>query len=108
MPLLGTPMLSRMVSSSSGGTISRIAVSTWSAMRAVCSMRVPVGARRCSRICPASTDGKKSCPRNGNSRQDSAQKPRNTTAKVLREASAADSVMVYARRTCSNFWSKPR
>ena len=65
MPLFGTPRLSRMVSSSSFGTSWRIAASTWSAMRAVSSMRVPVGARRCRRICPASTLGKKSRPRNG-------------------------------------------
>ena len=65
MPLLGTPMLSRMVSSWLAGIISRMADSTWSAMRAVSSIRVPVGARMCSRIWPASTDGKKSRPSAG-------------------------------------------
>jgi hypothetical protein len=43
----------------------RIAVSMSSARRAVSSIRVPVGARRCSLISPASTLGKKSRPRNG-------------------------------------------
>ena len=55
MPLFGTPRLSRMVSSWSLGTSSRIAASTSSARRAVSSIRVPVAARRCRRIWPAST-----------------------------------------------------
>ena len=76
MPLLGTPRLSRMVSSWSFGTSSRMAASTSSASRAVSSMRVPVGARMCRRIWPASTLGKKSRPSTGYSRQDSRQKPR--------------------------------
>ncbi len=65
MPLFGTPRLSRIVSSWSFGTSWRIAASTSSARRAVSSIRVPVGARRWSRIWPASTLGKKSRPRNG-------------------------------------------
>jgi hypothetical protein len=46
MLLLGTPRLSRIVSSSAFGTSSRIATSTASAIRAVSSMRVPVAARK--------------------------------------------------------------
>ena len=47
------------------GMSSRIAASTASARRAVSSIRVPVGARMCSRIWPASTLGKKSRPSTG-------------------------------------------
>ena len=65
MPLFGTPRLSRIVSSWSFGISWRIAASTSSARRAVSSIRVPVGARRCRRIWPASTLGKKSRPRKG-------------------------------------------
>ncbi len=65
MLLLATPMLSSTVPSSSGGMRRRISASTWSATIVVCSMRVPVGVRKCSRIWPASTLGKKSRPRKG-------------------------------------------
>ena len=55
-------MLSMMPASSRGGMISRSASSTWSARIAVSSMRVPLGARRCSLNWPPSTAGKKSSP----------------------------------------------
>ena len=43
----------------------RMDCSTRSQRRAVSSMRVPVGARRCSLNWPLSTEGKKSCPSQG-------------------------------------------
>ena len=57
-------------------------------------MRVPVGARRCRRICPASTLGKKSRPSSGNNRQESRQKPMNSEAKPRRCASNTDRASV--------------
>ena len=80
-----------MVSSSAGGIMRRISASTASARRAVSSMRVPVGARMCRRICPASTVGKKSRPKNGNSAHESTQKPRNSTMKRARCESTDES-----------------
>jgi len=59
MPLYGSPMLSTILSISTGGMIWRMACSTRSHRRAVSSMRVPVGARTCMRIWPESTVGKK-------------------------------------------------
>lgn len=59
---VGMPMLSLMVSTSSGGMIWRIRFSTAPTMRSVSSSRVPTGARTWRRICPASTLGKKSVP----------------------------------------------
>src|SRR5215472_8578464 len=56
-------MLSSKVVISSFGMVSRITALTWSVKRAVSSMRNPVRARMCRRICPASTLGKKSRPR---------------------------------------------
>ena len=63
--VLGMPTLSRMVPSSPGGMTSRMAASTPATRRAVSSRRVPTGARRWRRSCPASTAGKKSCPSHG-------------------------------------------
>src|SRR6266403_1967180 len=40
-----------------------MAASTSSTSLAVCSIRVPVGARTCNRNVPASTAGKKFCPK---------------------------------------------
>ncbi len=42
--------------------------------RPISSIRVPVGARTCKRNAPASTAGKKSCPRNGIKRQTTLRK----------------------------------
>ena len=55
IPELGSPILSRMESSSWAGITRRISASTAAKMRSASSMRVPVGQRTCSRICPAST-----------------------------------------------------
>ena len=63
---------------SAAGISRRIAFSTRSTSPAVSSIRVPVWARTCSRKMPASTVGKKSCPRNGTRRNEAAQKARNT------------------------------
>ncbi len=65
--VLAMPTLSRMVATSSGGMTARMRASTAATMRAVSSSRVPTGARRCRRICPASTCGKKSRPSHGTS-----------------------------------------
>ncbi len=62
-------MLSRIIARSLAGTISRITSSTWPKTRSVSSMRVPDGARTCSRNWPASTAGKKSWPSHGAKRQ---------------------------------------
>src|SRR3954451_4299387 len=62
MPLYGSPMLSMTLTISFDGMISRIALCTRSHSAAVSSMRVPVGARRCSLNWPLSTDGKQSSP----------------------------------------------
>ena len=51
---------------------SRIACSTRSQSTAVSSMRVPVGARRCSLNWPLSTAGKKSCPTHGEQANDAS------------------------------------
>ena len=64
-PLLGRPMLSRIVTSSSLGISRLIVFSILVKYRSVSSTRVPVGVRTCSRSCPASTRGKKSLPRKG-------------------------------------------
>ena len=55
-------MLSSSVSIWSCGMSDLIALSTSAKMRSVCSIRVPGAARTWRRICPASTDGKKSLP----------------------------------------------
>ena len=57
------PMLSNMPWKSSAGISRRMAASTSSTSLAVSSMRVPLRARRCSRNCPASTDGKEILPK---------------------------------------------
>ena len=64
-------------------------VSTSSASRAVSSMRVPVGARMCRRIWPASTLGKKSRPSTKNRPHDSTQNPRNAARTGARRTSSA-------------------
>ena len=94
MPELGTPRLSSTVSSWSAGTSSRIAASTWSAARAVSSMRVPVGMRMCRRSWPESTAGKKSRPRMGYRPQDSTQNAMKPMAKLRRCESSTDSARV--------------
>ena len=75
------PMLSSMPRNSSAGISWRTAASTSSTSLAVSSMRVPLRARRCSRNCPASTDGKKSCPSCGTSSIEPTQNARKITAK---------------------------
>ena len=50
--------MSLIMSSSSAGMMRRISASTEATIPSVSSMRVPTGARTCSRICPVSTDGK--------------------------------------------------
>ena len=56
------PIMALMVPISSAGMISRMPASTARTISSVFSIRVPVGARKCSFIRPASTDGKKSVP----------------------------------------------
>ncbi len=56
--LYGMPMSSRMPLISEDGTVWRMKASTSSQRRAVSSMRVPVGARRCRMNWPLSTAGK--------------------------------------------------
>ncbi len=51
-----------IVEISRAGMISRSPFSTWMTSSSVFSMREPTGARKCSFIRPASTDGKKSVP----------------------------------------------
>src|SRR6266481_3122852 len=65
MPLKGKPMLSMTFWTSLGGICCRIDCSTRSQRLAVSSMRIPVGARRCSLKEPLSTLGKKSRPSQG-------------------------------------------
>ena len=60
-----SPMLSRIMERSPSGTTLRIASSTRPKSASVSSIRVPAGARTCSRNWPASTAGKKSWPRKG-------------------------------------------
>ena len=60
--LFGRPILSRIVSSSPGAITLRISFSMLAKIISVLSIRVPAGARACSRICPESTAGKKSLP----------------------------------------------
>ena len=91
IPLTGTPMLSSTPASWSAGITPRIFASTSSVSRAVSSIRVPVGARRCRRISPVSTDGKKSLPANANRPVDATQASRNAAAKRRRRAIAAAS-----------------
>ena len=74
-----SPMLSRIMARSLSGTTSRMASSTCPKIRSVCSMRVPAGARTCSRIWPASTLGKKSSPIRGNSASEPSAKPSRMT-----------------------------
>jgi hypothetical protein len=76
------------------GIISRIATSIASAMRAVSSMRVPVAARKCRRIWPASTVGKKSRPSTGYRKHDTTVNPRKPSAKALRFSNSDASVTV--------------
>ena len=72
-------------------------------------MRVPVRARRCSLICPASTEGKKSWPSHGASTAtDTMQTPRNASVKALRWRRAPSSIRRYAMRNRSNRSSNPR
>ena len=51
------PMLSTMLLIACGGMIERTLLSIWSMSLAVSSMRVPVGARTCIRICADWTGG---------------------------------------------------
>ena len=94
-----------MVSSWSAGTSSRIAASTSSARRAVSSMRVPVGARMCRRIWPASTLGKKSRPRTRiEAARQQAERQEADATKLRRAARAAPTARACSRaRTRSNW-----
>src|SRR5712691_3398633 len=69
MPLKGKPMLSMTFWTSLGGICCRIDCSTRSQRLAVSSIRIPVGARRCSLKEPLSTLGKKSRPSQGMNRE---------------------------------------
>jgi hypothetical protein len=69
--------------------------SMWSQRRAVSSMRVPVRARTWILNWPASTEGKKSCPREGRRRPTEA---REKTVKRTRKM-AAWSTQTVSRRT---------
>ena len=88
MVLYGKPMLSRMLSSSSGGITRRIESSTRSTSRAVSSMRVPDLARTWRRIWPLSVLGKKSCPSQGTKRKAARQLSRNTGMKMKRRCTS--------------------
>ena len=88
MPLIGMPILSASVSISPGGMILRIAFWMSANWLAVSSTRVPIGARACIRIWPASTDGKKLRPRNGASRNEASTKAMKPPMKTARCASA--------------------
>ena len=79
-----SPMLSRIMARSLSGTTSRMASSTWPKIRSVSSMRVPAGARTCSRNWPASTLGKKSWPMQGNSASEPRAKPSSTATVTKR------------------------
>ena len=70
--------MSLMVSSSSAGMISRMLSRPAPTSFSVSSMRVPRGARKCSFMMPASTDGKKSVPMTGTS---APRSPRSATTK---------------------------
>ena len=65
MPLTGIPMLSIIVTISLFGITPSTSDSTRAKSFSVNSMRVPGSARTWKRICPASTEGKKSRPRWG-------------------------------------------
>ena len=82
--------------------------SIWSNSAAVSSMRVPIGARTCREIAPASTAGKKFSPRNGTRHereQHEGQEADGETSAVLhRKAEIADDRQ---QRTFSNRFSKP-
>src|SRR5216683_5443487 len=69
MPLKGKPMLSMTFWTSLGGICCRIDCSTRSQRLAVSSIRIPVGARRCSLKEPLSTLGKKSRPSRNQNRE---------------------------------------
>src|SRR6266849_3528408 len=77
-------MLSMTPANSCGGICWRISFSTRSHKAAVSSMRVPVGARRCSVNSPLSTDGKKSCPSHGSRAKERKQARRKPAAKTRR------------------------
>jgi hypothetical protein len=91
MPLTGRPTLSSIEASCCFGITPRMVASTSSVRRAVSSMRVPVGARMCSRISPVSTDGKKSRPANGSSASEPTHAIRKVAMKVRGVAIAFDS-----------------
>ena len=59
---IGIPIIALTVCRSRDGMISRRRCSSRATVRSVSSRRVPTGARKCSRIWPASTLGKKSSP----------------------------------------------
>ena len=88
-------MLSITLSISFAGISSRIIRSTSSHSAAVSSMRVAVGARICSLICPASTVGKKSSPSQGSSAKEQAHTARKPNGKQnpVREALLQDSTV---------------
>ena len=56
------PIIALMVSISCFGMMARMPFSTCATSSSVRSMREPTGARKCSFIRPASTEGKKSVP----------------------------------------------
>ena len=80
------PIIALMVSISCSGMMARMPFSTWATSSSVPSMRVPVGARKCSFISPASTEGKKSVPTT------------NTRPKLARAMAAATAMV--KRRWC--------
>ena len=82
-------MLSMMLVTSWGGISWRMEFSTRSQSRAVSSMRVPVGARRCRVNWPLSTLGKKSWPIQGTSRNEAAAAPKTPTASQARWSQAS-------------------
>ena len=86
----------------------RMAASTCAKSSWVVSRRVPGGARTCSRICPASTWGKKSRPICGNSASESTMSAMNAVTVGRACATAQDSTFRYCSRKRSKARSKAR
>ena len=98
----GTPIMALMVSISFSGITLRMPVSTFLMYSSVSSTRVPVGARKCSFIKPASTLGKKSVPTTVASLRLAIVMPAATSSVNRRWCSAAASAEPYA------FWKRSK
>ncbi len=88
--------MSFSVSSSSVGITALMSSSTFCTILSVISMRVPGGARKCSFIRPASTDGKKSVPMTNTSASDVSATPAATATVNARWFKSASSTRPYA------------